>query len=54
VLAKDTHEQTVRLAPPLTIGDAETDWLIERLLDTLGANTSLRLAPAPEASSFAA
>jgi ornithine--oxo-acid transaminase len=54
VLAKDTHEQTVRLAPPLTIGDAETDWLIERLLETLTPNPSLRLAPVPEASSFAA
>ncbi len=35
VLAKDTHEQTVRLAPPLTITDAEADWLLERLLGVL-------------------
>jgi ornithine--oxo-acid transaminase len=54
VLAKDTHEQTVRLAPPLTITDAETDWLIERLLETLAAVAPLRLVPPPEASSFAA
>jgi ornithine--oxo-acid transaminase len=54
VLAKDTHEQTVRLAPPLTITDAETDWLIERLLTVLAAGPPLRLAAAPEASSFAA
>jgi ornithine--oxo-acid transaminase len=37
VLAKDTHEQTVRLAPPLTITAAEADWLLERLLDVLAA-----------------
>ncbi|MBW3608086.1 MAG: ornithine--oxo-acid transaminase [Actinobacteria bacterium] len=35
VLAKDTHEQTVRLAPPLTITAAEADWLLERLLGVL-------------------
>ena len=35
VLAKDTHEQTVRLAPPLTISDAEADWLLDRLLGVL-------------------
>ena len=54
MLAKDTHEQTVRLAPPLTITDAETDWLLERLLETLAVSEPLRLAPPPQASSFAA
>jgi ornithine--oxo-acid transaminase len=54
VLAKDTHEQTVRLAPPLTITDAEADWLLERLLDTLALSAPLRLAAPPEPSSFAA
>ena len=54
VLAKDTHEQTIRLAPPLTISDAETDWLIDRLLTVLAAAAPLRLAPPPQASSFAA
>ncbi len=55
VLAKDTHEQTVRLAPPLTITVAESDWLLERLLGTLAAHERLRLATArPQASSFAA
>jgi ornithine--oxo-acid transaminase len=54
VLAKDTHEQTVRLAPPLTITDAETDWLAQRLLEALTATAPLRLARPPEASSFAA
>jgi ornithine--oxo-acid transaminase len=55
VLAKDTHEQTVRLAPPLTITDAETDWLLERLLGTLAAVEPLQLAAArPHPASFAA
>ena len=54
VLAKDTHEQTIRLAPPLTISDDETDWLIARLLDTLAVGEPLRLAPPPEASSLVA
>jgi ornithine--oxo-acid transaminase len=31
VLAKDTHGQTVRLAPPLVVGAAEIDLLIEAL-----------------------
>ncbi|HEV2785187.1 MAG TPA: ornithine--oxo-acid transaminase [Solirubrobacteraceae bacterium] len=53
VLAKDTHEQTVRLAPPLTITDVECDWLAERLLQAL-AGERLRLAPAAQPSSFAA
>jgi ornithine--oxo-acid transaminase len=51
VLAKDTHEQTVRLAPPLTITTTEADWLLERLLGVLAdaaaateAGAALRLA----------
>jgi ornithine--oxo-acid transaminase len=31
VLAKDTHEHVIRLAPPLTVTRAEIDWLVERL-----------------------
>jgi ornithine--oxo-acid transaminase len=31
VLAKDTHEQVIRLAPPLTVARAELDWLVEQL-----------------------
>ena len=36
LLCKDTHEHTIRLAPPLTITDAEVDWLVERLVRVLG------------------
>jgi ornithine--oxo-acid transaminase len=36
VLAKDTHEQVIRLAPPLTIERAELDWLVEQLRLELG------------------
>ena len=35
VLAKDTHEQVIRLAPPLIVERAELDWLVEQLRDVL-------------------
>jgi ornithine--oxo-acid transaminase len=31
VLAKDTHAQVIRLAPPLVVQRAELDWLVEQL-----------------------
>jgi ornithine--oxo-acid transaminase len=31
VLCKDTHEQTMRLAPPLCITKEEIDWAMERM-----------------------
>ena len=31
MLCKDTHEQTMRLAPPLCITKDELDWALERL-----------------------
>jgi ornithine--oxo-acid transaminase len=31
LLCKDTHERTIRLAPPLTITREELDWALERL-----------------------
>ncbi len=31
VLAKDTHEKTIRFAPPLVITKAEIDWAMERI-----------------------
>ena len=36
VLAKDTHGQTLRLAPPLTIELADLDWGLDQLTDALG------------------
>ncbi len=63
VLAKETHERTVRLSPPLTLTDVEADWLLERLLGVLctGAHgrteaAALALAAPPERgpASFAA
>jgi ornithine--oxo-acid transaminase len=55
VLAKDTHEHTVRLAPPLTMSEREADWLLERLLEVLNqTERTLRLAPPPLPASFAA
>lgn len=36
LLCKDTHEQTIRLAPPLCITKDEVDWAVERLNKVLG------------------
>ena len=55
VLAKDTHEHTIRLAPPLTITEREADWLLVRLLDVLDhAAVSPHAAAPPRPASFAA
>jgi ornithine--oxo-acid transaminase len=35
ILAKDTHESTIRLAPPLTITREELDWALERIIPAL-------------------
>lgn len=35
VLAKDTHETTIRLAPPLVIDRDDLDWGVDRVLDVL-------------------
>ena len=35
MLCKDTHEQTMRLAPPLCITRNELDWAVERLYKVL-------------------
>jgi ornithine--oxo-acid transaminase len=31
VLAKETHETTIRLAPPLTIGEQDLDWALDQV-----------------------
>ncbi|MGE5289625.1 MAG: ornithine--oxo-acid transaminase [Micromonosporaceae bacterium] len=35
VLAKDTHGQTIRLAPPLVISEADLDWGIDRIAEAV-------------------
>jgi ornithine--oxo-acid transaminase len=35
VLAKDTHDTTIRLAPPLVISEDDLDWSLERILGVL-------------------
>ena len=35
VLAKDTHETTVRLAPPLCVTQEDLDWASERIIEAL-------------------
>ncbi len=36
ILAKDTHETTIRLAPPLVITRDELEWALDRILPVLG------------------
>jgi ornithine--oxo-acid transaminase len=36
ILAKETHENTIRFAPPLTIEKEELDWALERIAKVLG------------------
>jgi ornithine--oxo-acid transaminase len=31
VLAKDTHGRTIRLAPPLMVGEDDLDWALDRI-----------------------
>jgi ornithine--oxo-acid transaminase len=37
LLVKDTHVQTVRIAPPLVITEAELDWALEQIADVVQA-----------------
>ena len=40
VLAKDTHETTVRLAPPLCVSAEDLDWATEQILTVLAARVA--------------
>ncbi|WP_128924452.1 ornithine--oxo-acid transaminase [Bradyrhizobium guangxiense] len=40
ILAKDTHEHTIRIAPPLVITSDQVDWALERLATTLTQDLS--------------
>jgi len=35
ILAKDTHQQTIRLAPPLVVERSDLEWALEQVLDVL-------------------
>jgi ornithine--oxo-acid transaminase len=35
LLCKETHEHTIRIAPPLIITDAEADWIAEQFAAVL-------------------
>ena len=37
ILAKDTHEATVRLAPPLCVSREDLGWALERIVDVIGS-----------------
>ncbi|WP_036583704.1 aminotransferase class III-fold pyridoxal phosphate-dependent enzyme, partial [Paenibacillus darwinianus] len=36
MLCKETHETTIRFAPPLTIAQTELDWAVERIRHVFG------------------
>ena len=38
ILAKDTHEHTIRFAPPLVITRGEVDWALERIEDVFAGS----------------
>lgn len=38
LLCKETHETTIRFAPPLTIKESEIDWALERIEQVLITN----------------
>jgi ornithine--oxo-acid transaminase len=42
LLAKETHQTTLRIAPPLTIGTAELDWAVETIGSVLSRHTEKR------------
>jgi ornithine--oxo-acid transaminase len=35
LLAKETHEHTIRIAPPLILTDAQADWIVEQFAAVL-------------------
>jgi ornithine--oxo-acid transaminase len=37
ILAKETHEQVIRFAPPLVISREEADWALDRIAQVLAA-----------------
>ena len=50
VLTKDTHRNTVRLAPPLIISESQIDWAVDRLAQVLEEMASKATSTAPFAS----
>jgi ornithine--oxo-acid transaminase len=49
VLTKDTHRNTIRLAPPLIIGESEIDWAVERLSEVLEEFRATAIEPTTSA-----
>lgn len=38
ILAKETHESTIRFAPPLIITESEVDWALDRIIPVLSSH----------------
>jgi ornithine--oxo-acid transaminase len=47
LLCKDTHENTIRFAPPLVISRDEVDWALERIVPVLDRVAPEEPVPAP-------
>ena len=41
ILAKETHDQVVRFAPPLTVEKKDLEWVIEQAAEVLGATSKV-------------
>jgi acetylornithine/succinyldiaminopimelate/putrescine aminotransferase len=49
VLAKETHEDVIRFAPPLVIGREDLDWGIDRIDETLRRVAGTHTVQVPDA-----
>ena len=49
ILTKETHHNTIRLAPPLIITEADIDWAVDRIADVLAALSKEVVEPMPVA-----
>jgi len=45
VLTKDTHRNTIRLAPPLIINESQVDGAVDRLAEVLAASSPVQAEP---------
>jgi ornithine--oxo-acid transaminase len=49
LLAKETHEHTIRIAPPLILTEAQADWIAEQFAEVLPVSAAVTGRPRPDA-----
>jgi ornithine--oxo-acid transaminase len=49
LLTRETHHNTIRLAPPLIISKADIDWAVDRIAEVLAALSKEVAEPMPVA-----